>query len=132
MWGYRTPRLLHFGWAAARIDDALNWVPARLTAAAYALCGNARSAWRCWQAQAPLWDSPNAGPVMASGAGSLQVLCGGAAWYHGAIEARPTLGEGQPPQAQDVVRAINLVKRAVLLWLALQTVLALAVVVITR
>ncbi|KPC52512.1 adenosylcobinamide-phosphate synthase CbiB [Amantichitinum ursilacus] len=132
MWGYRTPRLLRFGWAAARIDDALNWLPARLTAAAYALCGNARAAWRCWQAQAPAWDSPNAGPVMASGAGSLQVLCGGAAFYHGALEARPPLGEGQPPQAQDVVRALNLVKRAVLLWLVLQSMLTLAVVVITR
>ena len=130
MWGYRTPRLLHFGWAAARIDDVLNWIPARLTALAYALCGNARSAWQCWQSQAAAWDSPNAGPVMASGAGSLLVLCGGAARYHGAMEARPPLGLGHPPAGPDVARAIGLVNRAIYLWLGVQTLLCLAVFLI--
>ncbi|WP_102720109.1 adenosylcobinamide-phosphate synthase CbiB, partial [Burkholderia sp. MSMB175] len=67
MWGYRTPRFARFGWAAARIDDALNWLPARLTAASYALLGDTANAWRCWRRQARLWDSPNAGPVMAAG-----------------------------------------------------------------
>ncbi len=126
MWGYRTPRLLHFGWAAARIDDGLNWIPARLTALGYALCGNARAAWQCWQTQAAAWDSPNAGPVMASGAGSLQVLCGGAARYHGAMEARPPLGLGIAPTGPDVARAMALVSRALVLWLCVQTLLCLA------
>ncbi|MBB5190974.1 adenosylcobinamide-phosphate synthase [Silvimonas terrae] len=123
MWGYRTPRLLHFGWAAARIDDGLNWIPARLTALGYALCGNARTAWHCWQTQAAAWDSPNAGPVMASGAGSLQVLCGGAARYHGVMEARPPLGQGVAPTGPDVSRAMTLVSRAMVLWLCVQTLL---------
>ena len=47
MWGYRTPRYLYFGWAAARLDDLLNWVPARLTALTYALLGNVPRALRC-------------------------------------------------------------------------------------
>lgn len=125
MWGYRTPRLLHFGWAAARLDDGLNYVPARLTALAYALCGHTRSALHCWRTQAPTWDSPNAGPVMASGAGSLRVLCGGAAWYHGALEARPPLGTGAAPQSADVGRALRLVHYAMALWLAVHGALAL-------
>jgi adenosylcobinamide-phosphate synthase len=119
MWGYRTPRYRCFGWAAARLDDALNFIPARLTALTYALLGNARAALRCWRQQAPAWDSPNAGPVMASGAGSLTVLLGGAANYHGVTEARPPLGAGNAPDAEDIARAIGLVQRGVWLWLAL-------------
>jgi adenosylcobinamide-phosphate synthase len=117
MWGYRTPRMRYFGWAAARLDDAANYIPARLTALTYAVCGNARNAFACWRAQASAWESPNAGPVMASGAGSLNVACGGAARYHGLLEARPLLGSGQIPQAIDIGRALSLVKRSVGLWL---------------
>jgi adenosylcobinamide-phosphate synthase len=124
MWGYRTPRYLRFGWAAARIDDVLNWIPARLTAASYALLGDTRVALRCWREQARRWDSPNAGPVMAAGAGALNVLLGGAAVYHGALEERPTLGAGAPPRAQDVHAALRLVERTSVLWLAVLIALA--------
>ncbi|HEY3598509.1 MAG TPA: adenosylcobinamide-phosphate synthase CbiB [Paraburkholderia sp.] len=125
MWGYRTPRYLRFGWAAARIDDVLNWVPARLTATSYALLGDTRTAWRCWREQAPRWDSPNAGPVMAAGAGSLNVLIGGPAVYHGIVERRPTLGAGEPAKAAHVSAALQLVERTAILWLAVLIVLAL-------
>jgi len=118
MWGYRTPRYLHFGWAAARLDDLANWVPARLTALSYAACGHSRSALACWRTQAPQWDSPNAGPVMASGAGSLQLLLGGVARYHGRDEIRPILGTGRPPVADDIGRALRLVRHSLLIWLA--------------
>ncbi|WP_174363910.1 adenosylcobinamide-phosphate synthase CbiB [uncultured Caballeronia sp.] len=124
MWGYRTPRYLRFGWAAARFDDVLNYVPARLTAASYALLGDTRTAWRCWRTQAPLWDSPNAGPVMASGAGSLNVLLGGAAMYHGTLETRPVLGFGVTATPKHVVAALRLVERTTVLWLVLLLVLA--------
>lgn len=119
MWGYRTPRLLHFGWAAARIDDLLNLAPARLTACSYALLGDSRLAWRCWRRQAPQWSSPNAGPVMAAGAGALGLALGGAARYHGALEQRPPLGEGRAPGAADIRRAWRLVAGSAALWLAL-------------
>jgi len=117
MWGYRTPRYENFGWAAARIDDVLNFVPARLTAFTYALCGHFDAAWRCWRTQAPQWDSPNAGPVMAAGAGALRVSLGGAAPYHGVWEVRPELGEGDLPDAVSIRRALSLVRRGVALWL---------------
>jgi len=125
MWGYRTPRYLRFGWAAARFDDVLNFVPARLTAASYALLGDTRAAWHCWRTQAPFWDSPNAGPVMASGAGSLNVLIGGAAIYHGTLETRPILGEGMPAMPRHVVAALRLVQRTTFLWLVILLILSI-------
>ena len=125
MWGYRTPRYLRFGWAAARIDDLLNALPARLTALTYALLGRTTRALACWRTQAPTWDSPNAGPVMAAGAGALGVSLGGTAVYHGKREARPLLGEGPSPDAATIRAAVSLVRRGVLLWLALAALLAL-------
>jgi len=118
MWGYRTERYNLYGRWAARCDDALNWLPARLTALTYALLGRWRDALACWRTQAPGWESPNAGPVMAAGAGSLGVQCGGAAIYHGREEIRPPLGCGPAPVAADLGRAITLIRRSLWLWLA--------------
>ena len=119
MWGYKDARRVYFGWAAARLDDLLNLVPARLTALTYALLGHAGQALACWRAQAGTWSSPNAGPVMAAGAGALGVTLGGAAVYHGASEQRPLLGRGAPATAADIGRAVALVARGQWLWLAL-------------
>lgn len=128
MWGYRNDRFLKFGRVAARLDDVMNWVPARLTALTYALLGNTARAWHCWRSQGPAWDSPNAGPVMAAGAGALGVSLGGPAPYAGAIKVRPGLGQGPAPDATTVYRAIALVRRGVGLWLlALSAVALLAV-----
>lgn len=118
MWGYRTQRYQWYGCAAARIDDGLNWLPARLTALSYALLGRTRVALLCWRTQALAWESPNAGAVMAAGAGSLGVMLGGAAIYHGREESRSPLGTGSPPVAADLARAIALVRRSLWLWLA--------------
>lgn len=126
MWGYRNERYEHFGWAAAKLDDLLNWIPARLTAFTYALFGHFERALACWRTQAPAWDSPNAGPVMAAGAGALGVRLGGAAPYDGKWYERPVLGEGDPPRAQDVRRALALVRNGAVAWLAVLIVLDLA------
>ncbi len=117
MWGYRTARYNLFGRCAARLDDVFNYLPARLTALSYALLGKTRLALACWRSQAPGWDSPNAGPVMAAGAGALGVALGGAAVYHGELEIRPPLGAGPAPVASDLRRAISLVKNSLWLWL---------------
>lgn len=127
MWGYRTDRFKLFGCVAARIDDVLNFVPARLTALSYVLLaasGGRLRAWRCWREQASNWSSPNAGPVMASGAGALGVTLGGAAVYDGELEARPVLGSGPAAAAGDILRAWSLVWRTTLLWLAVIAVAA--------
>lgn len=127
MWGYRTSRFERFGWAAARIDDALNFVPARLTALTYALLGDGRRALRCWRTQAPQWDSPNAGPVMAAGAGALRVRLGGPAPYHGVWEVRPVLGEGEAADADSIAAALRLVRHGVWLWMAIAVVVWCAI-----
>ena len=119
MWGYKNDRFHAFGWAAARIDDALNWLPARLTALSYLLLGNWRQAWHAWQVQAILLESPNAGPVMTSGAGSLDLLLGGPAWYHGQIKQKIWFGGKQVPSDQDIGRSIGLIYRVLGLWLLL-------------
>lgn len=122
MWGYRTPRLLAFGCFAARFDDVLNWIPARLTALSYVLLGKTLAdkhcAWHCWRTQAPNWSSPNAGPVMASGAGALGLTLGGPAVYHGELEHRPPLGLGRAAVAADISRAWQLVATTAALWFA--------------
>ena len=118
-WGYKDERRIYFGWCAARADDLLGFVPARLTALTYALLGQGGAALRCWRTQAPAWSSPNAGPVMAAGAGALGVSLGGAAIYHGRVEARPVLGSGPAPVAADIERALALVRHGSLAWAAL-------------
>lgn len=131
MWGYRTERFNLFGRGAARIDDALNYLPARLTAFSYALLapgpGGTRRALACWRRQAPAWSSPNAGPVMSTGAGALGLQLGGAASYGGEIEQRPPLGEGAPASAADIPRAWRLVRNTTLLWTAIMLAIAYGV-----
>src|SRR5450830_619358 len=123
MWGYRNPRFLQFGWAAARLDDVLDYMPARLKALTYALLGNTRNALDCWRKQAPTWESPNAGPVMAAGAGALNIKLGGAARYQGEWHQRPILGMGEKPVEIDISHALALVRHGVYLWLALSGLL---------
>lgn len=129
MWGYRNARYQRFGCTAARLDDAFNYIPARLTALSYLLLAPGlhakRRAWLCWRMQSPLWSSPNAGPVMASGAGALGIELGGAAIYDGELEQRPPLGHGTAAAGADIGRAWRLVARTTGLWLAVVLAFAL-------
>ena len=117
MWGYKNERFFAFGWAAARLDDLLNYLPARLTALSYAVAGQTRQALSCWRVQAGQWKSPNAGPVMAAGAGAINVCLGGAAVYHQQAQQRPLLGAGQVADAGSIVRALSLLDKALFYWL---------------
>lgn len=114
MVGYKSERYLEFGWAAARLDDAVAWIPARLTAAVHvALAGGARraDAIRAWKTQAFAHPSPNAGPVEATAAGALGVRLGGTTVYSYGVEHRPELGFGEPPRPADIARAVRLARR---------------------
>ena len=119
MWGYRTERYCHFGWAAAKLDDGLNYLPARCTALSYAVLSDATNALRCWKTQAAAHASPNGGPVIAAGAGGLGVLLGGPTRYQGVWQDKPYLGTGSLPKVDDLQRAMRLVSLSLLLWLCL-------------
>jgi adenosylcobinamide-phosphate synthase len=113
MVGYRSPRYARFGWAAARVDDLVNLVPARVTALLIALLapaigGSPRAAIAAWRRDASTHPSPNAGPVEAAAAGALGVALGGPTVYPHGTENRPRLGLGRPPQPVDLRRAARL------------------------
>ena len=129
MIGHRSPRYQRFGWAAARFDDALNFVAARVTGVLVAICapvvgGSPAGALRAWRRDAVRHPSPNAGVVEAAFAGALGVRLGGPTQYAHQLEIRPALGDGPAPQISDLVRAVRL-SRAVQL---VSAVLATAVV----
>lgn len=113
MVGYRSPRYARFGWAAARLDDLANYVPARFTAALVVVCsalvgGSPTGALRAWRRDAARHPSPNAGVVEAAFAGALGVRLGGPTRYLHGLEIRPALGDGSPPQVPDLRRAVTL------------------------
>jgi adenosylcobinamide-phosphate synthase len=112
MVGRQDDRYREFGWAAARLDDALNWLPARLTALLTALCGGRpRATWAIVRRDGRRHPSPNAGRAEAAFAGALGVRLGGPLSYGGATEVRPQLGDGPAPTADDVRRAVRLSRR---------------------
>ncbi|WP_164702103.1 cobalamin biosynthesis protein [Modestobacter sp. KNN46-3] len=120
MVGYRSARYARFGWATARFDDVLNWLPARLTAlltvaVAPLAGGSPAGAWRAWHRDGAAHPSPNAGRCEAALAGALGLRLGGRNVYGTRVEERPTLGDGQPPVRGDIRRAVRL-SRAV--WTA--------------
>lgn len=127
MWGYRNDRFNYFGRCAARCDDALNYIPARLVALSYAVFGNTYNALECWKNQSSELNSPNAGPVMASGAGSLNVLLGGPAVYHGTLMQKPKFGSGHKPETHDIDRSLVLILNTLLFWCIVITCIDLVI-----
>ena len=113
MIGHRSPRYARFGWAAARSDDIANFLPARLTGVLAMACaplvgGSAVSAARAWRRDAARHPSPNAGVAEAAFAGALGVRLGGPTQYRHQLEIRPSLGDGQAPDVDDLRRAVRL------------------------
>lgn len=123
LWGHRSPRFAEFGWAAARLDDLLNWVPARITALSYAVMGSFEDALHCWRKHAGMWSDINSGPLLASGLGALHLdICDD---NHDEDEyGNKAINPASLPDAGDVRRALALVWRVMLFWLAVGLLMA--------
>ena len=110
MVGHHSERYEQFGWASARLDDALAWVPARVTAALVAAARprRAREVLAVVRRDAPAHPSPNAGVAEAAFAAALGVQLGGPLAYAGRVEHRARLGSGPDASTGDIARAVQL------------------------
>lgn len=113
MVGHRTPRYTRFGWACARLDDLVNFLPARLTGVVAAMLapavgGNPGHALRILHSHGGAHPSPNSGRCEAAFAGALGVRLGGVNFYQGRAAPFGPLGDGVPPAARDIRRTVRL------------------------
>ena len=132
MIGHRSEKYLEFGWASARFDDVLNWIPARLTALLVAGASfltrraDPEQAWSTALRDARKHDSPNAGWPEAAFAGSLGFRLGGPRSYDGIEHDLPSFGDGRAELgASDTLKALELYWTAMNLLLAFTTALGL-------
>nr|WP_249804357.1 MULTISPECIES: adenosylcobinamide-phosphate synthase CbiB [unclassified Bradyrhizobium] len=128
MIGHRSERHEAFGWAAARIDDVANFIPARLTGLLFVLLAPRRSeALSCMTRDARRHRSPNAGWPEAAMAGALSVRLSGPRIYHGSITNEPWLNEAaRDPLAADIDRGLTVYRRTMLLLAGILAILAFA------
>jgi adenosylcobinamide-phosphate synthase len=110
MVGHRSERYTNYGWASARLDDAMAWVPARVTAALVAAVRPhaAAAVWRTVRRDAPAHPSPNSGVAEAAFAAALGVRLGGRVRYGDRVEDRAHLGDGRPVTPADIPAAVRL------------------------
>ena len=125
MLGYKNEKYLYFGRAAAKLDDAANYLPSRLAGllwcAAAALTGNSpKGAWRIWRRDRRNHASPNSAQTESACAGALGVQLAGPAYYFGEYYAKPTIGDPLRPIEPEDIRRANRMMYA-------ESVLALAI-----
>ena len=128
--GHMEPRWRAFGWAAARTDDLMNLVPARLGAGLLVVAagGQWRSAWRTMRRDGRLHASPNAGWPEAAMAGALGFTLGGPRSYDGEVVELPSFGDGRAElNADDIDRSLKLYSMTLNLTLVVTVLVALLI-----
>lgn len=126
-WGAREdPESGEFGLFARRFFFFYDWLPARVTAASFAIVGNFEDAVFCWRTQAPSWGGAAQGILLASGGGALGVRLGEALHQGGGVKFRPELGLGDEADVDYMQSAIGLIWRALVLWMFLLFVVTVA------
>jgi cobalamin biosynthesis protein CobD/CbiB len=115
-----------FGRFAGRAFYVLDWPAVRLTAAAFAVVGDFEDAVYCWRTQARSWFDPNAGIVLAAGAGAMGVRLGMPVQEVDGIQPRPELGVGEPAEGPFLDSTVGLLWRAVVVWVFVLGLLTVA------
>ena len=138
MVGYKNKRYIDFGRAAARLDDAANYIPARLAAllwvAASALAGyDGKNALRIWRRDRRRHASPNSAQTESACAGALGIQLAGPAFYFGEYYDKPTIGDARrPAEPADILRAGRILYLAGFLALGLGLAARLALPALLR
>lgn len=112
MVGYKNEKYMNLGWASAKIDDAANFIPARLTGvlitlASGILCLDMKNSWRILLRDHSKHSSPNAGYPEAATAGALNIQLGGTNIYHGKLVEKPTIGDHGKDVSFEDIRVVN-------------------------
>ena len=125
MVGYKNDRYLYFGRASAKLDDIVNWIPARLAGLLTVLCAflvglDGKNAWKIYRRDCHNHASPNSAQTESACAGALQVQLAGDAYYFGKLCHKPTIGDPiRPVKPQDIVLANRLMVASDLVFAAL-------------
>lgn len=133
MVGYKNDRYLNFGRYGAKLDDVLNFIPARFSGLMMALCSplaglNGKNAWKIFKRDRLNHASPNSAQTEAVMAGALGVELAGDAWYFGKLHKKKTIGDSlRPVEAEDIVRANRLLYVTSAVTLALLLAFGLSV-----
>jgi adenosylcobinamide-phosphate synthase len=115
-----------FGRFAARVFDYLEWPAVRITAAAFAIVGDFEDAVYCWRTQARNWPDPNAGVILAAGAGAMGVRLGMPVQEVEGMQPRPEIGVGDAAEGAFLDSTVGLLWRAVVVWVFCLLIFSLA------
>jgi adenosylcobinamide-phosphate synthase len=115
-----------FGDFAQRVFHVLDWPAVRLTATAFAVVGDFEDAVYCWRTQARSWVDPNAGIVLAAGAGAMGVRLGMPVQEVEGMQPRPELGVGEPAEGPFLDSTVGLLWRAVVVWVFVLMIFTIA------
>jgi cobalamin biosynthesis protein CobD/CbiB len=127
IWGRRRDAEFgDFGMFSQKAFYWLDWLPARLTAASFAVVGNFEDAVFCWRTQALAWARGAHGIILASGGGALGVKLGDTLHEGGSVKFRPELGLGEEADVDYMQGAVGLIWRALVLWMFLVFIVTVA------
>ncbi|MCD8348868.1 MAG: adenosylcobinamide-phosphate synthase CbiB [Lachnospiraceae bacterium] len=136
MVGYKNEKYLYFGRFAAKLDDVVNYIPARMAALLLVLAApltglDGKNAWKIWRRDRRNHASPNSAQTESAAAGALHVQLAGDAYYYGKLYKKPYIGDDDRPiEREDITRINRLMVTASVLSLAVLGMIKLALLLL--